>query len=126
VTPAPSYLTVLPAPFDVVLADDTVLQPDLLVARRSDFTAHDLPSAPLLVVEVLSPSTRLIDLNLERALYQASGVSSYWVIEPDGPALTAWELRGDEYVEVAQAVGEDEYATVTPYSLVIVPARLVD
>jgi Uma2 family endonuclease len=68
----------------------------------------------------------LIDLNLERALYQASGVSSYWVIEPDGPALTAWELRGDEYVEVAQAVGEDEYATVTPYSLVIVPARLVD
>jgi Uma2 family endonuclease len=52
---------------DVVLADDTVLQPDALVARRSDLSERDLPAAPLLAVEVLSPSTRHIDLTLKRS-----------------------------------------------------------
>jgi Uma2 family endonuclease len=48
---------VVGAPFDVVLAEDTVLIPDVLVARRTDLTDKDLPAAPALVVEVLSPST---------------------------------------------------------------------
>ena len=39
----PADLVVLYAPFDVALGDDTVMQPDLLVARRSDFTHRDLP-----------------------------------------------------------------------------------
>src|SRR3954470_13652995 len=64
----PAHLQVLLARFDVVLALNTVVQPDLLVARRSDLTLRDLPTAPLLAVEVLSPSTRLIDLALKRAL----------------------------------------------------------
>jgi hypothetical protein len=41
----PGELQVLFAPFDVALDEDSVLQPDLLVARRSDFTARDLPAA---------------------------------------------------------------------------------
>jgi Uma2 family endonuclease len=60
----PADLEVLLAPFDVRLADDTALQPDLLVARRADTTERNLPVAPRLAIEVLSPSTRLIDLNL--------------------------------------------------------------
>lgn len=46
-------LEVLFAPLDVALAEDTVMQPDLLVARREDFTARGPPVAPLLAVEVL-------------------------------------------------------------------------
>jgi hypothetical protein len=38
----PPELEVLVAPFDVALAEDTVLQPDVLVARRSDLTERDL------------------------------------------------------------------------------------
>lgn len=95
----PRELKVVIAPFDVVLADDTVLQPDVLVARRDDLTPSDLPAAPLLVIEVLTPSTRLIDLNLKRARYGAAGCPSYWVIDPEALTLTAWELRGGEYVE---------------------------
>ncbi len=52
----PPELEVLLAPFDVALADDTVMQPDLLVARRRDLTMRDLPTAPVLAVEVLSPA----------------------------------------------------------------------
>src|SRR6476620_12565448 len=38
----PRDLLVLCAPLDVALTLDTVLQPDVLVARRSDFTEKDL------------------------------------------------------------------------------------
>ena len=52
----PDQLQVFLAPVDVLLADDTALQPDLLVVRRSDVGERDIPATPLLAVEVLSPS----------------------------------------------------------------------
>ena len=73
----PDDLLVLFAPFDVVLARNTVLEPDLLVARRSDFSDRDLPGPPLLAVEVLSPSTRRFETGCvyERASSRASASS---------------------------------------------------
>src|SRR5438876_11818123 len=49
---------VLPAPFDYVVNFTTVLEPDVLVARRRDLGERRLEKTPLLVVEVQSPSTR--------------------------------------------------------------------
>lgn len=121
----PEELRVLLSPFDVVLAEDTVVQPDLLVARLDEFTPHDLPVAPLLAVEILSPSTRLYDLNLKRARYQQAGVTAYWVMDPDEVSLTAWELRDGAYVEVARVVGADTFAGRAPYAVEIVPEDLV-
>jgi len=121
----PNDLRVLMAPLDVALDDGTVMQPDLLVARREDFTARDLPVAPLLAVEVLSPSTRRVDLTLKRSRYEAAGCASYWVVDPEGPALTAWELRDGEYVEVAHVTGEEQFAASAPYDVTISPAQLL-
>jgi len=120
----PPDLQVLLAPFDVVLAIDTVVQPDLLVARRSDLTHRDLPAAPLLAIEVLSPSTRHIDISLKRARYEAAGCPSYWVVDPDTPSITAWELRDGTYLELAHVAGPDAFRAQAPYALEIVPARL--
>jgi Uma2 family endonuclease len=49
----PADRELLFAPFDVVLADDTVLQPDILVASARDLEDERLPLVPHLVVEVL-------------------------------------------------------------------------
>lgn len=122
----PGDLALLYAPLDVALSEDTILQPDLLVARRCDFTARDLPVAPLLAVEILSPSTRRVDLTLKRSRYEAAGCPSYWVIDPDTPSLTAWELDEGAYVEVAQVSGAEEFNATAPYDLTICPARLLD
>lgn len=124
-TSCPEDLEVLFAPFDVALADDTVVQPDLLVARRSDFTERELPVAPLLCIEVLSPSTRRVDLTLKRSRYEAAGCPTYWVVDPDEPSLTAWELTDGAYVEVAHVVGDEEYAAAAPYDVTVSPARLL-
>ncbi len=53
----PAGVRALMAPFAVRLTADTELQPDILVARYEDLTPKNLPVAPLLAVEVRSPST---------------------------------------------------------------------
>ena len=121
----PDDLEVLAAPFDVALSDDSVLQPDLLVARRDAFTERDLPGPPLLAVEVLSPSTRRLDLTLKRARYEASGCPSYWVLDPDAPSLTAWELRDGAYVETAHVTDDQVFTAAVPFPVTFSPAQLL-
>ncbi|WP_260836567.1 Uma2 family endonuclease [Gordonia amarae] len=113
----PDDLTVLTAPFDVVLAQDTVIQPDLLVAPRADFTDRDLPLAPLLAVEVLSPSTRRFDLMLKRERLQRAGCRHYWVFDPDEPSVLAFTLDGDVYVESGRALGDELFSATEPFEI---------
>lgn len=120
----PSDLRVLTAPFDVVLAADTVVQPDLLVARRTDLTARDLPVPPLLAVEILWPSTRRIDLTLKRSRYEAAGVGAYWVVDPDEPSLVAWELQDSGYVEVGRVSDDEAFHAQRPFEVTLVCADL--
>ena len=122
----PAGLVVLYAPFDVALDDDTVMQPDLLVARRADFTHRDLPVAPLLAVEILSPSTRRFDLTLKRSRFEAAGVASYWVVDPLELSLTAWELEDGHYVEVAHVHGNATFVASRPFAVDTVPGLLRD
>jgi len=120
----PSELEVLPGPFNVTLGPATSLQPDLVVARHDDFTEHDLPVAPLLVVEALTPHTRRLDLTLKPSCYAAAGTASYWVIDPDELTLTAWELMDGAYVEVAHVTGNDEWTASLPFPVTLTPATL--
>lgn len=115
---------VIHAPFDVVLADDTVLQPDLLIASREDFTDRDLPSAPMLAVEILSPSTRNIDLLLKKERLQRAGCRHYWVVDPDEPSITAWTLVDGRYERAARAVEEDFLEIAEPFVFRLAPASL--
>jgi Uma2 family endonuclease len=113
------------APFDVALSNNTVMQPDVLVARRVDLTERDLPVAPELAVEVLSPSTRHIDLMLKRARYEVAGCGSYWVVDPIELSIVAWDLRDGSYVEAGSAKGDDEYAAALPFPVTVRPSSLV-
>jgi len=123
---APDQLRVLPAPLDVVLADDTSVEPDVLVARKSDFGPKNLPGAPLLAVEVLSPSSRRIDRMLKFSRYAEAGIASYWIVDPDERRLLAFELVGSDYQEVADVRGNEEWTAQLPFPVTIRPADLVD
>lgn len=121
----PPNLEILLAPFDVALADDTVIQPDLVVAPRAAFTERDLPTAPLLAIEVLSPSTRGIDLLLKKDRLRRAGCAHYWVVDPDEPSITAWTLDGDEYRETERVIGEATLQFAAPLTVSLRPADLV-
>jgi Uma2 family endonuclease len=118
-------MRVLPAPFAVTFGTrDTELQPDVLVARYDDLTTKNLPAAPMLAVEVRSPSTALVDVSLKKAAYERFGVESYWIVDPDVPSLVAYELVDGSYVEVARAVGDGSVEIARPFAVSVSPARL--
>jgi Uma2 family endonuclease len=121
----PDGLEVFMAPLDVVLAEDTVLEPDVLAARQADLTDRDLPAVPLLAVEVLSPSTRRIDLLLKHSRLEAAGCPAYWVIDPDEPSLTAWQLVDRRYEQKATVTGDEPYEATMPFAVTITPSDLV-
>lgn len=112
-------------PFDVRFSRTTVLIPDLLVARKRDLTPARLETAPLLIVEVRSPSTRLFDMGPKRVVYEAAGVPAYWLVDPDGPTVTVLELEEGHYVERAMVTGDEAYQATIPFPVTVVPARLL-
>jgi Uma2 family endonuclease len=121
----PQHLEVFVAPLDFQPTRQRSLQPDLLVVRRSDVGELNITAPPLLTVEVLSPSTRAKDLVLKRALYEDSGVPSYWVVDPDVPSLLVLEIEGGRYVEAAHVTGEETVAVDEPFPVTLTPGTLV-
>ena len=113
------------APLDVVLAEDTVVQPDILVARRCDLTRENLPAAPLLAVEILSRSTRSFDLGAKKERYERAGTVAYWVFDPDTVRLRAWELSEGTYVLAGDVSGDEAFEAEVPFPITVIPAALV-
>jgi Uma2 family endonuclease len=122
----PRGLRVLVGPFAVRVGRDAELRPDVLVARYVDLTTDELTGPPLLAVEVRTPGTGLIDRSLKKVLYARHGVGSYWIVDPEVPSLTAFELDATgEYVPVAHVSGPDGWHAERPYPVTVVPVDLV-
>lgn len=122
----PSTMEVLPGPLGVLVPTrNSGLQPDLLILPRAG--QNDPNRLPLLVVEVLSPSTRGRDQVEKRRLYAARGIPSYWLLDPGKPDLRVLEL-GDsgEYVEVAYVAGQDSVELLHPFAVRVRPAELIE
>lgn len=100
----PPELEVFLAPTDYQPTSIRSLQPDLLVVERDDPGGGAVTTPPALAVEVLSPSSRSVDLVLKRELYEQAGVRSYWVVDPDELTVRAWALRDDRLDEQAAAL----------------------
>src|SRR6266851_10197808 len=75
----------LVAPYDCIMSDITVVQPDLVYmdeSRLALISERGLDGAPTLAVEILSPSTAHIDRRRKMALYAAHDVTWYWIVDP--------------------------------------------
>ena len=95
------------APFDVVLSDTDVVQPDLLFisrAREHTLTDENVRGAPDLVIEILSPSTAERDLGYKHELYGRHGVLEYWIVDPMGETIAVHRQR-DGRLELAETFG---------------------
>ncbi len=74
------------APSDVKLSeedDKTVVQPDVfVVCNRDNAKKRFFESAPDLVIEILSPSTKKRDSGIKMRKYRETGVREYWIVDP--------------------------------------------
>ena len=101
------------APFDVVLSDLDVVQPDLLFVskeRSHIITAANVRGAPDLVVEIRSPSTASRDWTVKRDLYARYGVKEYWVVDTDERRVWVM-LLGDGRLEEVGSYGVGDVLT---------------
>lgn len=121
----PPDLVALPGPAEVRSGPKTMLQPDVLVVRATDIhLPREAVPPPLLVIEVASPSTRMIDQGSKRLAYRKAGIGAYWMADPYTPSVTVvrWNDRGEVERVVA---GDDTLAVEWPAPLEIRPSALV-
>ncbi|MBM3861764.1 MAG: Uma2 family endonuclease [Verrucomicrobia bacterium] len=87
------------SPLDVVLSDDDVVQPDLLVVCEPNKVKRThVEGAPTLAVEVLSPRSGSLDRLLKLNLYARAGVKEYWLVTPWPSLVEVLLLKGGRYV----------------------------
>lgn len=88
-------------PVDYLIGEDTVVQPDVLIYCSEVHTPY-LKDTPMLVAEVSSPSTELIDRYAKFGLYQKSGVKYYLIIQPEREKITLFVLENGSYKVVKE------------------------
>ena len=101
------------SPFDVVLTDTDVIQPDLLFVSKERLhiiNDDNIRGAPDLVVEILSPSTAGRDRTIKRTLYARHGVKEYWMVDTDAKNISVLFLSEQGY-EITGIYGEGQTLT---------------
>ena len=121
----PPHLHVVIAPFEYKPEGEAGVQPDLMVARRP-VGEKRLTHTPVLVVEILSRGTRMLDRTMKRAMYEERGVEHYWVIDPAGPSIEALRLSGGVYASTAKADAGQVFSVSEPVPVSFDPQDLLD
>ncbi len=102
------------------LGEDIVV-PDLAGWRRERMPG--IPStayftlAPDWVCEVLSPSTRSIDLGGKSEIYARESVRHLWFVDPDARSLEAFLLRGAVWLHI-DTLFEDASVSLPPFEAI--------
>jgi Uma2 family endonuclease len=105
------------APFDVILSDFDVVEPDIMWVsnERRDILKKWAFGAPDLVVEILSPTTRRRDEAHKLRLYDRSGVCEYWLADPDAGTISMYRRSPDGgFPRVADLASADDDTLTTP------------
>jgi Uma2 family endonuclease len=123
----PPELRVIVGPMPVRVNADTELSQDVIVARYVDVTTDTLTAPPVLVAEVRIPGTGQIDRSWKKAAYARHGVLSYWLVDPEPPDITAYNLVrvSGKYSLAGYAAGPEFLHTAEPFRLSINPNNLV-
>ena len=103
------------------LGTDDVLVPDLAGWRRERLPqvpkSHIFPVAPDWICEVLSPSTRRLDLTKKLPVYAREGVSHAWLIDPLERTVEIRRLQNQQWLVIATYAGNDKFRA-EPFELV--------
>ena len=105
--------TLMIAPFDCILSDITVVEPDLLYLDESRvrlLSERGVEGSPTLAIEIVSPSSRQIDRRRKMALYAVHDVTWYWIVDPEARTVEAYRLEGGGYRLDARLEGSQSRA----------------
>ena len=118
---------VLFAPIDCILSDISIVQPDLVYldpSRLALLSNRGIEGAPTLVIEIVSPSTTVIDRSTKRQLYARHGVPYYWIVDPEARTIEAYVLAEGGYQLAARVSGPEAVSLPPLPYLAFAPASL--
>ena len=107
---------------------DTVRIPDVVVMQQDNWQAlqereavidFDL-SAPLLVIEVISPPTKNIDYRAKRTEYAARDILEYWIIDPLESKVSVL-INSDGWYDITEFFDSDRLISPTFPELQLTP-----
>ena len=81
---------------DWQITDDTVVQPDNLIICGENPEDVKLLITPVVIFEILSPSTTRHDKIIKFQLYQEAGVKYYCIVDPDTYSAAVFQLNPDK------------------------------
>jgi Uma2 family endonuclease len=106
------------APLDIVFTQFDVVEPDILYLSHERaaevLTAQHLRGAPELLVEIGSRGTRKRDETIKRRLYERSGVSEYWFVDPELDVVRVYRRDGEGFARPRELSREAGDALPTP------------
>ncbi len=77
----------------------TVVQPDLtIVCDPEKLDDRGCIGAPDLVIEILSPGNKQIELSDKFEIYQEAGIKEYWIVEPVDEFVIVYTLSKGKYI----------------------------
>jgi Uma2 family endonuclease len=84
------------SPADLHLGGNQLSQPDLFVVPSlpPDRSWDAFPN-PILIAEVLSPSSARFDRITKRRRFQRAGIPEYWVVDLDARTIERWRPQDD-------------------------------
>jgi Uma2 family endonuclease len=88
------------APYDVILDEEVVVQPDLVIVLNEHLTRitpKNLRGAPDLVIEIVSPGSTRLDRVKKREVYAQYGILEYWIVSPGERTVEILRLRDGQY-----------------------------
>lgn len=107
------------APYDVVLSEFDVVEPDLVYLSNERaaqvLTPLHAKGVPELVIEIVSKGTRKRDETVKRRLYERMGVSEYWVVDPEIDAVRVYRRDGDRFARPVELSRESNDILTTDF-----------
>lgn len=97
---------VLFSPVDVFIDEFNVFQPDvcLFSAGAEPGPATERVEKPVIVIEVLSPTTKRIDRFTKTDIYLRAGIREVWLVDPDQRRIEVFSKKAHVSVAAGEVV----------------------
>ena len=85
---------------DVLSSQKRVVAPDIVIVKKENFhiiTKKNIKGIPDMVVEIVSPSTRLYDLGEKKNFYERIGVKEYWACDYFNKKVEVFNLKDNKF-----------------------------
>lgn len=97
------------APIDVYFSATDVYQPDIIFISKERLNIigeKKIEGSPDIVIEILSPQTAYYDLRVKKDMYEKSGVSEYWIVDPIKRSIELYKNSEKKFELITSAEGK--------------------